>query len=153
MDAIRQVHEQSAAAVSRAVNTGLTMRNWAIGAYIHHYELNGADRAEYGDGLIDRLAEALERAGVTACDRIRLYLYQNFARTYPQIGGLVCGAELSSLSIVPIVRSLTEQSQNSQKVRSLTEQSETPPIRQSTTAKSKLEGVSEPQDDNLQSII
>ena len=73
VDAIRQVHEHSAATVSRVVNTSLTLRNWTIGAYIHHYELNGADRAEYGEGLIDRLAAALGRASVTACDRIRLY--------------------------------------------------------------------------------
>lgn len=36
VDSIRQVHEQSAAHVNRTVNTTLTLRNWVIGAYIHH---------------------------------------------------------------------------------------------------------------------
>jgi len=41
VDAIRQVHEHSAAAANRAVNTTLTLRNWAIGAYIRTYEQQG----------------------------------------------------------------------------------------------------------------
>ena len=33
---------------SKQVDTALTLRNWLIGYYIAEYELNGADRAEYG---------------------------------------------------------------------------------------------------------
>lgn len=43
--AIRQAHEQCAAQATRAVNVGLTLRNWVIGWYIREYEQNGADRA------------------------------------------------------------------------------------------------------------
>jgi hypothetical protein len=57
--AIGQVHAQSAAAASRAINTTLTLRNWIIGAYIHHCELNGADRATCGQRLMEKLAQAL----------------------------------------------------------------------------------------------
>jgi len=42
--AIQQVDEYCAVQVNRVVNVTLTLRNWTIGAYIHHYELNGADR-------------------------------------------------------------------------------------------------------------
>ena len=112
VDAIRQVHEQSAAAVSRTVNTTLTLRNWVISFYIHHYELHCTDRAKCGERLIDRLSEALARTRVTACDRIRLYLYLNFARTYPQVGEVVRQSLPGSLLPAPIVRSLTEQSQS-----------------------------------------
>ncbi len=144
VDSIRQVHEQSAALVNRTVNTTLTLRNWLIGGYIHHYELTGLDRAKYGEGLIDRLAEELERKGVTACDRIRLYLYLSFFRTYPQILAALHGAGLPLALFVPvqgipIVRSVTEQltgTTEQPKVRSVTEQSPSKPIRRSVTAKS-----------------
>lgn len=121
VDAIRQVHEQSNVLVNRTVNTALTLRNWVIGSYIHYYELNGADRAEYGEGLMDKLAEALEHTHVSACDRIRLYLYVNFARTYPQIGEIVGQTLPGAFLPDPIVRTLSEQSQPVKKVRTLSE--------------------------------
>lgn len=84
---IREVHEQCAAQAVKAVNIGLTFRNWLIGAHIHHYELAGADRAAYGDKLLSRLAEQLATAGVSNCDRRQLYRYLRFFRSYPQIVG------------------------------------------------------------------
>lgn len=83
---IQQVHEQSAALVNRTVNTTLTLRNWVIGAYIHHYELTGLDRAKYGEKLLECLAEELNRKDVSSCDLSRLYSYRAFFRAYPQIG-------------------------------------------------------------------
>lgn len=87
VDSIRQVHEQSAAHVSRTVNTTLTLRNWVIGAYIHHYELTGLDRASYGEGLLDALAERLTELRVSNCNRRQLYRYLRFWRLYPAIVG------------------------------------------------------------------
>jgi len=86
VEAIRQVHLHCASQARRAVNINLTLRNWLIGGYIHHYELNGRDRATYGEGLVDRLALELSKQEVTACDRQRLYGYLAFFRAYPQIG-------------------------------------------------------------------
>jgi predicted nuclease of restriction endonuclease-like (RecB) superfamily len=85
VSAIRQAHEQCAAQAGRAVNMSLTLRNWLIGAYIHHYELNGQDRAEYGEGLFAILAERLETLKVPNCNKSRLYRYRDFHRVYPQI--------------------------------------------------------------------
>lgn len=87
--AIQQVHEHCAAQVNRAVNASLTLRNWVIGGYIHHYELHGRDRATYGEGLVDRLASELAEQEVTACDRQRLYSYLAFFRAYPQVGDAI----------------------------------------------------------------
>ena len=87
--AIRQTHEHCAAQAGRAVNVSLTMFNWVIGAYIHQYELNGQDRAEYGDGLLDALAERLGTMKVSNCNRRQLYRYLRFFRTYPGILGTV----------------------------------------------------------------
>ncbi|MBI4669133.1 MAG: hypothetical protein HY747_08105 [Elusimicrobia bacterium] len=66
VEAIRQVHQQSAAVAHRAVNMALTLRNWAIGGYIREYEQNGADRARYGARLLDNLAEVLQE-GLDRC--------------------------------------------------------------------------------------
>ena len=35
---IRQVHEKLAAQAGKAVNIGLTLRNWIVGYYIREYE-------------------------------------------------------------------------------------------------------------------
>jgi predicted nuclease of restriction endonuclease-like (RecB) superfamily len=82
---IREVHDQSAAHAARTVNTTLTLRNWIIGAYIHHYELHGADRAKYGDSLIGRLAEKLMSKGLERMDERELRRYRLFYITYREI--------------------------------------------------------------------
>jgi len=87
VDAIRQVHEQSAAAVSRIVNTTLTLRNWVIGWYIREYEQNGSDRAKYGEGLLNALAERLSGLNVSNSNRRQLYRYLRFFQLYPGIVG------------------------------------------------------------------
>ena len=128
---IRQVHEHCAAQASRAINVSLTLRNWVIGSHIHHYELNGQDRAKYGDALIDRLAAELAKREVPACERQRLYGYLALFRTYPQIAGAIPNGTLSVLRLpvesdrAAIVRSATGQSgagPSAQIVRSMTGQ-------------------------------
>jgi predicted nuclease of restriction endonuclease-like (RecB) superfamily len=54
------VHDECAAAVNRTVNTTLTLRNWLIGSYIRDYEQNGADRAQYGIHLLEKLSDSLQ---------------------------------------------------------------------------------------------
>jgi predicted nuclease of restriction endonuclease-like (RecB) superfamily len=107
VDAVRRVHEECAAAVNRTVNTTLTLRNWMIGFYIVGYEMRGADRAKYGEGVITALADALASRGIPRCDRRELYRYRLFHLAYPQI------AETLSPLLPPgseIVRSLSGQS-------------------------------------------
>ena len=82
---IRQVHQVCAVQATRAVNTSLIWRNWMMGAHIHHYELQGADRAGYGDRLLAELSEALRDQGVSNSGRRQLYGYLAFYRAYPQI--------------------------------------------------------------------
>lgn len=107
--AVRLVHDHCATAVNRTVNTTLTLRNWLIGSYIHNYELYGADRAQYGERLIDRLAEALRPHKIPATERPRLYAYMNFYRTYPQIAEAVPQGlhSLHAISVKGIVRSVS----------------------------------------------
>lgn len=83
--AIGQAHAELAAQASRAVNSGLTLRNWLIGLYIEEYERRGVDRQQYGEKLLDRLSESLNQQGVSRCDRRELYRYRQFYLAYPQI--------------------------------------------------------------------
>jgi predicted nuclease of restriction endonuclease-like (RecB) superfamily len=70
---------------SKQVDTALTLRNWLIGYYIAEYELNGADRAEYGAKLIDRLSKQLSAKQLRGFSPISLRLYRSFYLAYPQI--------------------------------------------------------------------
>ena len=112
--AIADIHHRTQSAAARAVNIALTCRNWLIGAYIHEYELQGQDRAEYGEQLMQRLADALRKQGVPACERPRLYAYLSFYRVYPQIREAVspewASLEKSTIATHEIFRSLTGKS-------------------------------------------
>lgn len=111
---IRQVHEQCAAHATRAVNISLTFRNWLIGAHIHHYELQGADRATYGDKLLHKLAEQLTLGKVSNCDRRQLYRYLHFYRLYPGIVGTLspqfAGLQPPAATVQEKVRTVSAQS-------------------------------------------
>lgn len=84
---IRTIHDQLAAQACKAVNLGLTLRNWLIGCHIQEFELRGEDRSHYGERLFDKLADQLGTLGVPSCDRRQLYRYVDFYRLYPQIVG------------------------------------------------------------------
>lgn len=83
--AIERTHFAFANQASKAVNRSLTLRNWFIGYYIAEFELQGADRASYGDRLLGELSKALGDQSVSNTGRRQLYGYLAFYRTYPQI--------------------------------------------------------------------
>jgi predicted nuclease of restriction endonuclease-like (RecB) superfamily len=76
-----------------------------IGSYIHQYELQGQDRAAYGERLIGQLAVTLKQRGVPSCESPRLYSYVAFYRVYPQIQEAI-SSESPLGSEVTIFRSL-----------------------------------------------
>lgn len=98
--AIRQVHDELTAQASRAVNASLTLRNWMIGFHVEEYERRGVDRAEYGDKLMDRLADSLTQIGVSRCDRREIYRYRQFYLAYPQIVESVTPQLLSLIGLL-----------------------------------------------------
>ena len=69
----------------KQVNTALTLRNWLIGAYLVEYELNGTDRAVYGQRLFKELVHRLEQQGAKQIRERHLYLCKDFYVAYPQI--------------------------------------------------------------------
>ncbi len=110
--AIRQADAALAEQASRAVNVSLTLRNWFIGYYIAEFELQGADRASYGDKLLAELSRVLRDQSVSNSGRRQLYGYLAFYRAYPQIV-----RTLSALSAQVVSRPLLEE-----KVRTLSAQ-------------------------------
>lgn len=69
----------------RAINTYLTLRNWRLGERIAREELDGAERAEYGKHVIEKLAQDLTKAYGKGFDRSTLYRYILFFRMFPEI--------------------------------------------------------------------
>ncbi|MDX1251754.1 MAG: DUF1016 family protein [Gammaproteobacteria bacterium] len=110
--AIRQADAALAEQASRAVNVSLTLRNWFIGYHIAEFELQGADRASYGDKLLTELSRALREQSVSNTGRRQLYGYLAFYRAYPQIVRTA-----SALSAQVVSRPLLEE-----KVRTLSAQ-------------------------------
>ena len=82
---IARTHALFAAQASKAINVSLTLRNWLIGHHIAEYEFQGADRADYGGQLLERLAQQLGEAGLRRIDARELRRFRQFYGAYPQI--------------------------------------------------------------------
>ncbi len=76
VSAIGQVDAELSAQAGRAVNMSLTLRNWLIGFHIAEYEQGGADRAQYGERLLERLSDRLLEAGVSRAEERELRRYR-----------------------------------------------------------------------------
>ena len=85
VNAIVDIHAHLHHQASKAVNTSLTLRNWLIGLYVHEYELNGKDRAQYGKRIMECLASRLDEHRVPRTDVRELRRYRLFYLSYPQI--------------------------------------------------------------------
>jgi len=80
---IEHIHKELQAAAIRQVDNFMSMRNILIGFYISEFELNGEDRAKYGDNTIKLLAERLKH--IKGISVPQLYRFKEFYLTYPQI--------------------------------------------------------------------
>jgi len=86
VDALARLQAGAREAAVRSVDEILTLRNWLIGAWIVAYEQEGADRARYGEGLIDALAAAFKTRSVGGLGRSNLKNYRQIALTWPTLG-------------------------------------------------------------------
>ncbi len=83
--ALLRTNAHISARTTKAINIGLTLRNWLFGCYIHTYEQNGTDRAAYGERLLECLADRLQARGISRSDERELRRYRQFYLLYPQI--------------------------------------------------------------------
>jgi predicted nuclease of restriction endonuclease-like (RecB) superfamily len=112
VDAIREVHEQSAVTASRAVNVALTLRNWVIGWYIREYEQHGADRATYGEALLETLAERLQAGGMSDLSPRTLRQCRQFYTVYPTIWQTASAKSLQNLLPTAIRQTVSAKSKD-----------------------------------------
>lgn len=81
-DLVEQVHTSAYSASVKAINRFATVRNYVIGYYIVEYEQHGSDRAKYGDKLLKRLAEKVNKRGI---NETLLKISRAFYLNYPQV--------------------------------------------------------------------
>lgn len=79
---VLQLHDSAYSATVKAINCFATIRNYVIGFYIVEYEQHGNDRAKYGDRLLKRLAESVNKRGI---NETILKNCRSFYLAYPQI--------------------------------------------------------------------
>jgi predicted nuclease of restriction endonuclease-like (RecB) superfamily len=82
IQSIQQTHTAMQQYANKAINRGLTIRNWLTGFYIAEFEQKGEDRAAYGTKLIPTLAKRLNNKSLSEGN---LKVYRQFYNTYPQI--------------------------------------------------------------------
>lgn len=85
---VLQLHDSAYSATVKAINRFATIRNYVIGFYIVEYEQHGNDRAKYGDRLLKRLAEKVNKRGI---NETILYSCRKFYLIYPQIYSYLTG--------------------------------------------------------------
>ena len=79
---VLQLHDSAYSATVKAINRFATIRNYVIGFYIVEYEQHGNDRAKYGERLLKRLVERVNRRGI---NETLLTNSRKFYLSYPQI--------------------------------------------------------------------
>ena len=124
VEKIQSIHHELKRSALRSVNTMLTIRNWLIGYYITNYEMQGADRAQYGERLMDSISLELQRLKVPRSAKRELQRFCQFYRTYPLIVRSL-NAELDKVvwgDIKPEITVTAESSVLSPKVRSVNAQ-------------------------------
>ncbi|MFH1468150.1 MAG: PDDEXK nuclease domain-containing protein [Pseudomonadota bacterium] len=82
---IRSITASAQAAAARTVDRLHTLRSWLVGAWIIEYEQHGEDRAAYGDALIERLAEELQRDDIRGLSARNLKNFRQLALTWPDL--------------------------------------------------------------------
>lgn len=85
VDGLERLHARARDAAARSVDEILTLRNWLVGAWIVAYEQEGADRARYGEGLIDALATAFKARAVPGLSGRNLRNYRQIALAWPRL--------------------------------------------------------------------
>ena len=107
--AIADLSSQMAKRVASVANQGLVLRNWIVGAYIVEFEQGGADRAKYGEGLLERLAEDLAKKGIKGLEIRNLRSCRLLYDCYPQIRQSVTAEFIQKLDLPEIRQTVSAE--------------------------------------------
>ncbi len=122
-DKVLQIHNATQTAAIKAVNRFATVRNYIIGYYIVEYEQHGSDRARYGDQLLKRLVDRVNRKGI---NETLLKVSRRFYLDYPQIQFYLLGQNSPTASDYLDEKSATLSHLSVQKGATLSHFFETP---------------------------
>ena len=95
-------------AVARSINAAMTATYWEIGRRIVEVEQGGAERAAYGDALIERLAKDLTQRFGRGFSRQNLWQMRAFYRAWP--AQVTCRAQSRNSSLVKILQTPSRES-------------------------------------------
>ena len=79
---IDSIHTTAQTRAGLAINQVLNWRNWLIGAYIVEFEQGGEDRAQYGEKILETLANRLKNAGHNGLSLRNLKNFRQVALAY-----------------------------------------------------------------------
>lgn len=96
---IREINKILQESAAKAINKHITSRNWLIGYFIIHYEQHGEDRAQYGERVLQNLAERMSESNMSYRN---LRLFRLFYQVFPQLGVPIA----QYLSLDPSIRQL-----------------------------------------------
>lgn len=94
----QQIIESARKYAYSAVNVALVHRNWLLGKRIAEEELQGKDRAKYGEEIVKKLSKELMLIYNKGFTKSNLYLYSSFYRCFPEIFHSLGGKSLIALS-------------------------------------------------------
>jgi len=106
--AIVALLETARRAVARSINAAMTATYWEIGRRIVEFEQGGADRATYGDALVERLAKDLTQRFGRGFSRQNLGQMRAFYRAWP--AQTICQTLSGKSSLVSILEALSRKS-------------------------------------------
>jgi hypothetical protein len=151
LSAIAQAHMSAVGRAAAAVNQGLVLRNWLVGAYVVEFEQGGEDRAKYGDGLLKQLARDLAKRDISGCSPDMLERMRQFYATYPQLADSISSSPMRisgqtlAIPALAISASPMRKSKKSQSPTGFLSETKTPStveIRSSPVTKSALKPIS-----------
>lgn len=106
LGSIVALHRESLGKAVAAVNRWLVLRNWLIGAYLIEFEQEGAERAAYGEHLLESVSADLKKREVRGLGVSMLKNSRQFYRFYPQIRQSLPGTLAASTRFPGIRQSL-----------------------------------------------
>ena len=85
---VRAIIEEARANAVRSVDFNRVLMYWKTGRRVFEEEQKGADRADYGSSLIERLAQRLVPGYGSGFSTRQLHFSVQFYRTYPKVNAL-----------------------------------------------------------------
>lgn len=85
---VRTIIEEARANAIRSVDFNRVLMYWKTGRRVFEEEQKGAERADYGSLLIERLAQRLEPGYGSGFSKRQLHFSVQFYRTYPKVNAL-----------------------------------------------------------------